>query len=163
MPVPTKLGVDFTDAEVDAMKAAAQVIIDTIVSKVDLNLSNEERKSLSTVSNERTPFVLKSISEYAVDYPTLNGIGYPLADASKDMDTFGQMFEVLTKITEATERAEELQMVAGHFAYEFMRDQYANAERYRDKNVAGAQVVYDGLKDCFEGQGTVVNPTPPSP
>lgn len=158
MPIPLQLGIDFTTAEVDAMKAGAQVIIDTIVSKINLNLSNEERQSLSTVSNERIPYVLKSISEYAVDYPALNGIGYPLTDAAKDMETFGQMFEVLTKLTEATERAEELQMVAGHFSYEFMRDQYANAERYRSKNVAGAQVVYDGLKGAFEGQGPK-NPT----
>lgn len=35
MPIPTKLGVDFTDAELDAMKAAAQVIIDTIVAKAE--------------------------------------------------------------------------------------------------------------------------------
>jgi hypothetical protein len=153
MAIPTKLGVEFTPAEVDAMKAAAQVIIDTIVAKADINLSNEERKSLSKVSNERMPFVLKSIGEYAVDYPALNGIGYPLADAAKDMDTFGQMFEVITKVTEATERVVELQMVAGHFAFKFMTDQYDNAERYRDRNVAGAQVVYDGLKGAFEGQG----------
>ena len=153
MPIPTKLGVDFTAAEVDAMKAAAQVIIDTIVAKADINLSNDERKNLSTVGDERVPYVLKSIGEYAVDYPTLNGIGYPLADAAKDMDAYAQMFEVITKVTEATERVVELQMVAGHFAYEFMRDQYANAERYRDRNVAGAQVVYDGLKGAFEGQG----------
>ena len=71
MAIPTKLGVEFTPAEVDAMKAAAQVIIDTIVAKADINLSNEERKSLSKVSNERMPFVLKSIGEYAVDYPAL--------------------------------------------------------------------------------------------
>ncbi|MBI1289595.1 MAG: hypothetical protein GC178_18695 [Flavobacteriales bacterium] len=154
MPVPVVLGVEFTQAEVDAMKAGAQVIIDTIVSKINLNLSNEERQGLSTVSNQRLPYVLRSVKEYAVDYPNLNGIGYSLADADKDLDTFGQMFEVLTKLTEATERTEELQMVAGHFAYEFTRDQYANAERYRTKNVAGAQVVYDGLKECFEVSGT---------
>jgi hypothetical protein len=150
MPVPIVLGVDFTQAEVDAMKAGAQVIIDTIVSKIDFNLSNEERKSLSTVGDERLPYVQKSVKEYAVDYPTLNGIGYSLTDADKDLNTYGQMFEVLTKLTEAMERTEELQMVAGHYSFEFMRDQDANAERYRTKNVTGAQVAYDGLKECFE-------------
>lgn len=145
------------------MKAGAQVIIDTIVSKIDLNLSKEEREELSKVGDKRLPYVQKSVKEYAVDYPTLNGIGYTLANADKDLDTYGRMFEVLTKLTEATERAQELQMVAGHYSYKFMRDQYDNAERYKDDNVAGAQVVYDGLKDCFEGQGAVVNPTPPTP
>lgn len=132
------------------MKAGAQVIIDTIVSKIDFNLSNEERKSLSALGDERLPYVLKSVTEYAVDYPTLNGIGYALTDAANDLDTYGDMFQVITKLTEATERTVELQMVVGHYAYEFMRDQYDNAERYRTKNVTGAQVVYDGLKACFE-------------
>lgn len=163
MPIPTKLGVDFTDVELDAMKNAAQVIIDTIVAKVDLNLSNEERQGLSTLSDERMPYVFKSLAEYANDYPTLNGIGYAQADASKDMDTYGKMFQVITKLKEATERAEELQMVAGHYAYEFMRDQYANAERYRTKNVAGAQVVYDGLKACFEVSSTNDGPVNDGP
>ncbi|MCF8464755.1 MAG: hypothetical protein K9G41_07935 [Flavobacteriales bacterium] len=49
-------------------------------------------------------------------------------------------------------------MAAGHFAFEFMGDQYYNAKRYLGKNVPGAQIVYDGLKGCFEGQGSN-NPT----
>lgn len=43
-----------------------------------------------------------------------------------------------------------------------MRNQYENAKQYKDSaNVEGAQVVYDGLKDCFEGQGGPATPTPP--
>ena len=59
----------------------------------------------------------------------------------------------------------EMQMMAGHFAFQFMNDQYHNAKRYLGDDVDGAQVVYDGLKGCFEGQGPqadddVVTPTP---
>jgi len=159
MSVPTQLGVDFTTAEVDAMKAAAQTIIDTINGKASFNMSNDEREELSKVGDERTPYVLKSVGEYGVDYPHLNGLAYPFANAQLDMDTYGSMFEVLTKLSEAMEKAEEMQMVAGHFAYKFMRDQYDNAKKYKDENVAGAQVVYDGLKGAFEGQGPQ-NPSP---
>lgn len=150
MSVPVVVGVEFTPAEVDAMKAGAQVIIDTIKAKIDLNLSKKEREEVSKTGNIRLPYVQKSIKEYAVDYPGLNGMAYTLANADKDLDTFGQMLGVITKLTEATERAVELQMVVGHLSYKFMRDQFHNAKRYKDDNVEGAQVVYDGLKDCFE-------------
>jgi len=161
MPIPLQLGVSFTPAEIAAMKAAAQTITNTIISKMNFNMGNQERGELSKVGDERAPYVLKSIADYGVTYPNLNGQAYPHALAAADLGTYGQMFEVLTVMKEAVERAEEMQMVAGHFCFEFMRDQYANAERYRDKNVAGAQVVYDGLKGCFE-QSTQ-NPTTPGP
>lgn len=164
MPIPTQLGVDFTDAEIDAMKAGAQAIIDTINGKASFNMSNEERQDLSKVGDDRAPYVLKSVGEYGVDYPHLNGLAYPLANATLDMKTYGGMFEVITKLLEAMEKAEEMQMVAGHFAYLFMRQQYDNAQDNKDLNVTGAQVVYDGLKGAFEDQGgTVDNPTPPTP
>ncbi len=153
MPIPLQLGVQFTPAEIATMKAAAQSITSLVKSKMDFNMSNEERKSLSTVGDERAPFVLKSIADYGVTYPNLNGQAYTHLMASMDLGTYAQLFEVLTVVKEAAERTEEMQMVAGHFCYEFMRDQYDNAAKYRDKNVAGAQIVYDGLKGCFEGQG----------
>ncbi len=162
MPIPLQLGVTFTPAEITTMKMAAQSITNLIISKVNFNMSNEERESLSKVGDERLPYVFKSIGDYAVNYPGLNGQAYSMALATLDKDTYGQMFEVLTLVKEATERCEELQMVAGHFCFQFMTDQYDNAKKYRDKNVAGAQVVYDGLKGCFEGQGPQ-NPTPGNP
>jgi len=166
MPIPLQLGVQFTPAEIAAMKAAAQTITNTIISKMDFNMSNEERGSLSKVGDERAPYVLKSIADYGVTYPNLNGQAYTHLMAAMDLGSYGQMFEVLTVLKEAIERTEEMQMVAGHFCYEFMRDQYDNAKKYRDK-VHGAQIVYDGLKGCFEGQGpqntATPRPTDPAP
>jgi hypothetical protein len=150
MAIPTKLGVNFTPEEVQQMKTAAQTITGIIKSKMEINLTNEERRSLSKVSDERMPYVLKSISTYAVDYPKLNGLAYQHSDAMADMKTFAELFQVLTLVEEAKEVVVEMQMVAGHFAFRFMRDQYNNAQRYRGDNVAGAQIVYDGLKACFE-------------
>jgi hypothetical protein len=156
MAIPTELGVSFTPAEVDSMKAAAKTITDLIRSKKAINLTNDERKNLSTVSDDRAPYVLKSLSEYAVSFPKLNGLAYSHKMAAEDMKTYGELFEVLTSLSEATEVATEMQMVAGHFSYKFMTDQYYNAKRYLGDNVEGAQVVYDGLKGCFEGQGPQV-------
>ncbi len=153
MPVPVKLGLQFTTAEIDAMKAGIQVAIDTIKAKIILNLSTEEREKLSKVDDERLPFVFKSIKEYAVMYPQFNPQAYLFADADNDLSTYGQMDEVMVKLAETNELATELQMVAGHFCFKFMRKQYGIAESNKDENVPGAQVVYDGLKDCFKGQG----------
>lgn len=155
MAIPTELGVSFTEQEIDDMKAAVQLITSIVRSKKILNLSNDEKSyKLSTVSNERLPYVHKSIDDYAVSFPNLNGQGYPLPMATNDLRTFGSLQELQTAMAEANEVVDEMRLVAGHFAYDFMGDQYYNAKRYLGKNVAGAQIVYDGLKACFEGQGS---------
>jgi len=160
MAIPTELGVSFTPAELDSMKAAANTITALIRSKKILNLSNEERgNELSTVSDERLPFVHKSINDYAVAFPNLNGLSYPLVWAAADFNTFDGLEQLMTAMAEAQEVVTEMHMVAGHFSFKFMTDQYYNAKRYRGDNVPGAQIVYDGLKGCFEGQGAT-NPTP---
>jgi hypothetical protein len=162
MAIPLQLGVTFTPAEIATMKTAAQSISALIRSKISFNMSTKEREDLSKVGDERLPYALKSVKEYGIDYPNLNGQAYAHALATIDMDTYGAIFQVMTALEEATEVSTELQMVAGHFCYKFMRDQYGNAEKYRGENVNGAQVVYDGLKGCFEGQGPQ-NPTPANP
>lgn len=155
MAIPTELGVSFTQTEIDDMKAAANAIIAIVRSKKILNMTNDEKSfKLSTVGDERLPFVLKSIGDYAVAYPHLNGLGYPYAMAADDRATLGQLFEVQTTMAEANEVVDEMRLLAGHFCYKFMRAQYKNAQSYLGDNVEGAQVVYDGLKDCFEGQGS---------
>lgn len=163
MSVPVKYGIPFTPEEEQAIETALQTIISTLQRKVEFNMTEDERKSLSKVGNERAPYVLKSIGDYAVQFPNLNGLAYPYELAAIDMKNMGLTTTMLTSLKYITEMTEELQMVVGHFCFKFMRDQYQNAERYRGDNVPGAQVVYEGLKDCFEGQGGQPNPTPPTP
>lgn len=163
MAVPLKLGIAFTPVQLADMLTVAKVVNDTIKAVIDFNLSTKERESLSKLGNERAPYAFKSITEYSTNFPHLNGLAYTAPDAEADLQTYGQTEEILTLLAQSVERATELQMVAGHFCFEFMRDQYANAERYKDNgSVEGAQIVYDGLKDCFAGQGPQ-NPTPPTP
>jgi len=164
MAIPLQLGIPFTPVEISTMKTAAQSITALIKSKIIFNMSNEEREELSKVADERLPYVHKSVQDYGVTYPNLNGEAYPLMLATIDLQAFGGMEEVLTVLAEANEVVTEYQMVAGHFCFMFMNDQYDNVKKYRDKNVAGAQVVYDGLKGCFEGQGPQPEePTPINP
>jgi hypothetical protein len=164
MSVPNKLGIAFTPTEITDMKTAAQTIIDTINNKIVLNLSEDERKSLSKVGPERWPYVFKSVSDYSVSFPQFNPLAYSLADVSKDGDTYTDLGQVLTLLNEAIERVEEVVMTAGHFMFLFMRKQYELAESNRGENVPGAQTVYDGLKGAFEGQGNFGTPGgPPTP
>ena len=163
MPVPLKLGVSFTQVEINAMKAAAQVIIDTVQSKMIINLSTKDREELSKVADKRELYIHRSIQEYAVMYPQFNPLAYPVADATNDLHTFSNLGDVLIKIAEATEITEEMKMVAGHFDFVFMTKQYEMAQTNLDQNVPGAQIVYDGLKGAFEGQGVIKNNTPPTP
>jgi len=155
MSIPTELGVSFTKAEIDTMQASVQSVIDIIRSKKRLNLSNKEREKLATVNNRRATYVSRSINNYAVDYPNINGLAYPVTMAVDDFDTYAKLLPLLTKLTEAREVTEEMHMLAGHLSFKFMKDQYHTAKRYLGDNVVGAQVVYDGLKTCFSGQGAV--------
>lgn len=158
MAIPTELGVNFSRAEIDSMEAAINTVIRIIRSKQALNLTNAEKNSLHIISNNRFPYVQKAVEDYGVAYPKLNGLAHPHGKAAANWQTYNKLFEVLTSMTAATELATEMQMVAGHFCFKFMKDQYANAKRYRNDNVKGAQVVYDGLKGCFEGQGPQGDP-----
>jgi hypothetical protein len=160
MSVPLTLGITFTQAELDAMQAGVQVVIDTIAAKISFNLSNEERQQLSKVGDERFPFVERSINDYGINYPQFNPLAYTYANVQKDGSVYGQMSSLLSKIKEADEVTQELQMVAGHFCFLFMRKQYELAQSNIDQNVPGAQVVYDGLKECFERDS---NPVPNVP
>lgn len=168
MPLPLKLGVTFSDAEVADMKAGMQVVINTIHSKIIANLSVKERSDLSKLGPERIPYAEKSIGIYGIDYPQFNPLAYLFADAQKDAETYAQMQQVISKLKECGEVATELQMLAGHFVYLFMRKQYENGQSNVDENVPGAQVIVDGLKGAFEGQGnfsdeTTADDTPPTP
>jgi hypothetical protein len=163
MAIPAQYGIPFTLAERTTIQTALQTILPILQSKVNFNMTAEERGNLSKIGDERLPYAMKSIKEYAVQYPNLNGQAYPVAMANIDFDTYGYMFTFLTTIAQMKELSEEIQMVAGHFCYRFMRDQYGLAGSYLGDNVPGAQVVYDGLKDCFEGQGPQNPATPPQP
>jgi hypothetical protein len=162
MAVPVQLGISFSPAEITAMKGGLQVVIDTVKSKIEMNLSNEERQALNSVKDERRPYIDRSVTDYAVTYPNLNGLGYSAANATRDHEVLVLTDGLATLTAEVNERLEELNLLAGHFCFKFMSDQYNNASRYKDDNVPGAQIVYDGLKGCFEGQGPQ-NPTPPAP
>jgi hypothetical protein len=160
MALPNKMGISFTPAEFTAIKAAAQSVISLIEAKIILNISNEDRQSLSKVGPEREPFVNDSISDFGVNIPAFNPVGWPLADATNDATFYGQMKELRTILSQATERAEEAQMVAGHFAFQFMLGQYAVAKDNVGGNVPGAQTIVDGLKGAFEGMGNFAEPIP---
>lgn len=153
MAIPVQYGIAFTPAEETTIITAFQSVLVILQAKANFNMTNEERGELSKVGDERLPYVLKSISDYAVQFPNLNGLAHPIALANIDLSTYGFTGTMTTTMTQLAELTEEIRMVAGHFAYAFMLDQYYNAERYRGDNVAGAQVVYDGLKGCFEGMG----------
>lgn len=153
MPIPLKVAVAFTPIEMDAMRDAAKLINNTIKSKIEFNMSTEEREDLNKMKDVRLPYALRGITEFGVNYPHLNGPAYTQADAKLDLDVFGEMMGLESLIEQAMERVVELRMAAGHFAWEFTGDQYANAQRNKDKNVEGAQVVYDAQKGAFEGQG----------
>ncbi len=163
MPIPPQFGIPFTPAEQATIQAAFLAVSTILRSKVNFNMTEDERKELSKLGMERTPYVHKSINDYAVQFPNLNGLAYPLPLATIDLANHNYTASMLTSLASITETTTEIQMVSGHFAYEFMRDQYGSAKRYRGNNVAGAQVVYDGLKGCFESQGRQNPSAPPQP
>lgn len=150
MATPNKLGISFTPAEITTIKTGIDAAMTVITSKGIFNLSPSERQALSKVGPEREPYVNKSVTDYGINIPAFNPIAWPIADAVNDANTYGQMGEVLTAVSQLKEMAEELQMLAGHFAFQFMLGQYNLAQDNLDTNVAGAQTIVDGEKGAFE-------------
>jgi hypothetical protein len=149
MALPNKLGISFTTAEMNAMMAGIKAVTDGIRIKMVLNIDKDTRRKLSKVNDGREPYVLKSVKDFAVNFPVFNPIAYPLSDAEKNLDTRNKMTELRYALENALEIVKEMEMVAGHEAFAFMRQQYKAAQHNLSTNITGAQTVVDGLKGAF--------------
>jgi hypothetical protein len=152
MPINKNLNVQLTPAQETSINTA----IDNIMTEINaanadpLNLSKDERQSAGSIDNIRLPYANRAINEFGSAYPGLNGADITLARASTNFNLFNQMSHVELRLLALLDQVTDLKINGGALTMDFTDDQYANAKRYRNKNVSGADTVYDAQNPLYD-------------
>jgi hypothetical protein len=149
MPVPV-LSAELTPAQKAALDAAFDTIITTIKAVALVNLTPQERQSLQSIDNIRMPYVFRTFSQHVVNFPNLVPAYLSLPEAAKDADLVKYMAEYTLKAKEVLELITDMGLLAEHETYEFFLEFYNSASRAKEKNVPGADTVYNDLQPLFE-------------
>ena len=139
--------------------------IETLVSGLEnafpltlqVNLTEEERRTISTVAKERFPLMVRTIEDLAPANPKLQPTFTTLADATNDYKLAQQLRPFLPRLKALVERFEETQQVALHETWHYVLDFYQNTLQARQRNVPGSEAVYQEMFPFFD------QPEPPTP
>lgn len=157
---PNTMGVNFTAPQLAAINGAFDTIITTIRAVKEVNLSPAEREGANSISNERQPYVDRTIRQHVVNYPGLVVLPNVATTSSIDYGMWQNCANLLVRWLEVEELLKDMGMSAGRLAFKFMRNVYDYCERYKDEaSVLGAQTVYSDLYELFRHEQ---NPQPPA-
>lgn len=138
--------------------------VNAIIALAEVNLTKAERNSMQTIADERFPYVDRAINLHATNNPRLVPSYISLADAKRQYDLMMALRPLLLRSRKLTEIIEDLSMLSSSNAYTFLREFYANVQRAKENNIAGADSVYEDLKGLFEAQrSSSPSDTPPNP
>ena len=128
------------------------------------NLTKEERKTLSNISDQRYPYVQRAIKNHGpVNANLVSGFAGTQAEASNDLTFYDQMESLIGQLKQILEIYQDTQQVAGSEAYAWTRAIYNTAKEAAANQVPGADAVVDDLGTMFEGQGVIPPPPPAAP
>lgn len=150
MALNEDLNFKFAAAEVTSIDTKLDEILAIInaASTPMLNLSS--KKGIRNVSKIREPYANNAINQYAVDFPGLNSISVPIAQANNCWALLKQSEHFLAKVNNIRDRFDDLRVNGGYVAMKFTDDQYGNAEHNLGRNVAGVDVVYEGQNPLYD-------------
>jgi hypothetical protein len=160
MPMPDKMGLTFTPAEITTLHTHFTDILALINSKKVVQLTKDERQSALSISEKRLPYVQNAIDVLASDFVDLRPGFLPYADAVNDMQASSDLRALSSIRDEVNDRMIDFSMASEHFAYQYMRIFYNNAKQAQAVNTPGADTVVNALAPLFEGQGVPGGATP---
>ncbi len=160
MPMPDKMGLEFTPAEMTDLNAHFDGILTIMNNKKVVQLTAEERQGAQSASEKRLPYIQNAITTLAPNFPNLQPNFLILADADKDFNVSVQLRELAAKRNEVNDRMIDFSLASEHFAYIYMRKFYALAKEGQEVNTPGADTVVEALAPLFEGQGDQPDPVP---
>ena len=162
MPMPSEMGLEFTPAEITDLNTAFDAILTIVNAKKIVQLTAEERQAAQSASETRLPYIDNAINNLAPAFPALQPGYLTLSSVTKDFSASIQLRGLAAKRNEVNDRMIDFAMASEHFAYQYMRKFYTNAQEAQSVNTPGADTVVDALSPLFEGQG-VKNPPVPNP
>jgi hypothetical protein len=153
MPIDNRLNAIMTTAQADAIRDAIDTIVTTLTAVADVQLSNQERQSTPSVSEQREPYAGDVIENLAPLYPALVGPEIPTAEATNNWNTSKTIKTLRAPLEEALDRLGDLEINAEYMVVKYMNDFYRNARDYRARNVPGANSAYDRLNEYYSRFG----------
>lgn len=147
-PVDPNLNVDYTLAEKTSVQTDltdAKTTIETVLG-LPLNLSDDERGDTPSVDEQREMYVNDAIVNLADLYPNLVGEAITAVRAKKLWSFRNNNQFLLAIVNEIRDRLVDSNINAENICLQFTQDMRAKAQRNLNRNVPGADVVWDRLK-----------------
>lgn len=160
MPMPSQMGLSFTDTEITDLNTHFDAILTIMNNKKVVQLTPKERQGAQAASEIRMPYIDNAIAVLAPAFPNLQPNFLTLADATKDLGAATVLRDLAAKRNEVNDRMIDFAMASEHFAYLYMRKFYSMAQEAQDVNTPGADTVVDALSPLFEQEKSGSDPLP---
>lgn len=135
----------------DALAAARNALSDYFMA-----LSADDRKTLLKMSDKSYPFVDK-VMDYVISHPEFVPPFLDLEEMRKDWDALQQLVPLIREIGQLYSNLSDTAMLAGSESYSASLGYYQSVKQAAKMNVPGAKVIYEDLRQRFEGQGKKKN------
>ena len=155
-PIPNAMAID-NRISVEITVAQKQAIVDAVTAlKAALqpfliNLTVEERSTLPKISDRTLAFHEKCVA-YRADRPDLTPSFVDVAEMAKDLKLIADLQPCLTALAPLCEGLEDTISLAFTDAYLADLSFYANVRQAAKRGVAGADTIYNDLKQRFPGR-----------
>jgi hypothetical protein len=149
MPVDYNLDISMTPAQKSAIEAVLTNAMNQIQAIIvdPLNLSDKERQTTPSVDVRRESFVTDAINNLSGQFPNLVSTGITTARVRNLWQFRNASLSLMTLIDEIRDRLGDAAITAETICLQFTRDMRRNALYYKSRNVHGADVIWDRLKD----------------
>lgn len=139
-----------TDAQITALRTAISTIESTLPFLI--GLTSEERKSMPKISDANKTFTEDASAALLVN-PELFPVYVKPAELANDLKLYQQLDEFVQRIAKFSEKLTDTQSLAGSEAYVSALTVYRLAESAANAGVAGADTLYNQLRNRFAEQG----------
>ena len=116
-----------------------------------MTLTADERQAYAKMGDKTIAFVQKAI-DFAELYPNLVPAYVNIIELKKDMEAVVIMKSIFRQMEEMTTQLEDSIMVAGFDAFTASLSIYGAAKDAARRDVPGAKIVYNEMKERFPGR-----------
>lgn len=148
MSANNKISAEITTAELQAITTGIADLKNSLSTVLKFNLTADERTGMLKMGDKTLAFVGKSLN-YAQQNPSLTPTYFDLAEAQKDYKLASDLYQVYQLLSALLRSVEDSNMVAGSEAYEAALVFYNSVKGASRSNIAGAQAIFDDLKQQF--------------
>lgn len=162
MPININLDTNYSAAQKTDMETALSdaLALHDLVINPPLNLTDKERSSSPSIDEQRELYVNDAISNLAALHPNLLGPEITAARAATLWELRNTSMQFKARLEALMDRVTDDIINAEYLCLKFTQDMRENASRFKDRNVPGADVVWDRLKGLHTRSS---NPEPVTP